>query len=89
MIVGDVESMDLTALGRDAIVFGDILEHLRNPKEVLQRVSALLKPGGKVLISLPNVANIWVRLNLSSGVSTILVSAYLTKATCGFSLCRL
>ncbi len=68
MIVGDVESLDLTALGPyDAIVFGDILEHLRNPKEVLQRVSGLLKPGGKVLISLPNIANIWVRLNLLFG----------------------
>ena len=68
MIVGDIETMELGGLGRyDAIVFGDVLEHLRNPRAVLERLSGLLKPGGKVLISLPNVANIWVRLNLLMG----------------------
>jgi glycosyltransferase involved in cell wall biosynthesis/precorrin-6B methylase 2 len=68
MIVGDMETIDLSTVGRfDAIVFGDVLEHLRNPREVLQKVHALLTPGGKVLMSLPNVANIWVRLNLLFG----------------------
>lgn len=50
-----------------AIVLGDVLEHLRNPGDVLQRLAKRLKPGGKVLMSLPNVANIWVRLNLLLG----------------------
>ncbi len=68
MLVGDVETADLKKLGTfDAIVFGDVLEHLRNPREILLKVGELLKPGGKVLISLPNVANIWVRLNLLFG----------------------
>lgn len=68
MIVGDIETMNLSGLGQyDAIVFGDVLEHLRNPREILQKASALLKPGGSVLMSLPNVANIWVRLNLLFG----------------------
>ena len=68
MLVGDVERMDLDGLGRyDAIIFGDVLEHLRDPSVVLQRVSARLKPGGKILMSLPNVANLWVRLNLLFG----------------------
>ena len=68
MIVGDIETLDLSSLGRyDAVVFGDVLEHLRDPREILQKVNNLLKPGGKVLISLPNVANIWVRLNLLFG----------------------
>jgi glycosyltransferase involved in cell wall biosynthesis len=68
MIVSDIEKLDFNKLGRyDAVVFGDVLEHLRDPREILQRVSGLLKPGGKVLMSLPNVANIWVRLNLLFG----------------------
>jgi 2-polyprenyl-3-methyl-5-hydroxy-6-metoxy-1,4-benzoquinol methylase len=68
MVVGDIESLDLGGLGRyDAIILGDILEHLRDPRAVLERLVTLLKPGGKVLISLPNVANIWVRLNLLFG----------------------
>jgi len=68
MLVGDIETMDLSDLGRfDAIVFGDVLEHLKDPGALLTRVTALLKPGGKILISFPNVANIWVRLNLLFG----------------------
>ena len=68
MVVADVESMDLASLGGyDAIILGDVLEHLRDPRTVLERISRRLKPGGKILISLPNVANIWVRLNLLFG----------------------
>lgn len=68
MIVADVETLELSELGRyDAVILGDVVEHLRNPREFLQKIAHVLKPGGKVLISLPNVANIWVRLNLLFG----------------------
>lgn len=68
VIVADIENLDFARLGKyDAVVFGDVLEHLRDPRKILQQVSGLLKPGGKVLMSLPNVANIWVRLNLLFG----------------------
>jgi len=68
MIIGDIETLNFGSFGTyDAVVFGDVLEHLRAPREILQKVGSLLKPGGKVLISLPNVANIWVRLNLLLG----------------------
>ncbi len=51
----------------DIIVFSDILEHVTNPMEVLDRHLALLAPGGHVLISLPNIA-IWsVRFALLFG----------------------
>ncbi len=68
MLVGDIETMDLNGLGHyDAIIFGDVLEHLRDPRAILEKMNRLLKPGGSVLISLPNVANIWVRLSLLVG----------------------
>ncbi len=68
MIVGDVEHLDFSEVGKyDAIVLGDVVEHLRNPQQFLRKTGKLLKPGGKVLMSLPNVANIWVRLNLLLG----------------------
>ena len=68
MVVGDVENLDLSQLGTyDAIILGDVVEHLRNPREFLQKTGKLLNNGGKILISLPNVANIWVRLNLLFG----------------------
>jgi glycosyltransferase involved in cell wall biosynthesis/precorrin-6B methylase 2 len=68
MVVGDVETIDVSGLGTfDAIVLGDVLEHLKDPAATLIRMASLLKPNGKILISLPNIANIWVRLNLLFG----------------------
>ena len=60
MRVGDVEAMDLSDLGTfDMIVCADVLEHLRDPQAQLRRLVELLKPGGTVVASLPNVA-LWL-----------------------------
>jgi 2-polyprenyl-3-methyl-5-hydroxy-6-metoxy-1,4-benzoquinol methylase len=68
MFTADVEHLDFAELGKyDAIILGDVVEHLCNPQLFLREIAELLKPGGKVLMSLPNVANIWVRLNLLLG----------------------
>jgi 2-polyprenyl-3-methyl-5-hydroxy-6-metoxy-1,4-benzoquinol methylase len=51
----------------DVIVFSDMLEHLTDPLSVLTRHCRLLAAGGRVLISLPNIA-IWnVRVALLFG----------------------
>lgn len=51
----------------DTIVFADVLEHLSDPLGVLRGYRRFLAPGGKVLISVPNVA-VWnVRLSLLFG----------------------
>jgi len=39
----------------DCIVAADVLEHLRDPWHVLDRLVTVLKPGGYVVVSLPNV----------------------------------
>lgn len=68
MLVGDIETMNLQELGRyDAIICADVLEHLCDPRKILQQLLSLLKPDGRLLISLPNVAHIWVRINLLLG----------------------
>ena len=51
----------------DVVVFADVLEHLPSPAEVLTRAIGILKPGGLVLISVPNVAHWSVRLKLLRG----------------------
>jgi len=51
----------------DVMVFGDVLEHLKNPLAVLRQLAASLKEDGAAIISLPNVANIYVRLSLLLG----------------------
>ena len=51
----------------DVIVAGDVLEHLPRPEVLLGSLKRLLKPDGVLLLSLPNVANITVRLGLLFG----------------------
>jgi len=51
----------------DYILFADVLEHLRDPAAVLRRCVPALKESGKLIISVPNVANIVVRLSLLLG----------------------
>lgn len=51
----------------DVILYGDVLEHLKHPKDVLVSLNRNLKPGGIVIVSLPNVANIYMRLHLLLG----------------------
>jgi len=51
----------------DVMVFGDVLEHLKDPASVLREFVGNLRDDGTVIVSLPNVANIYVRLNLLFG----------------------
>lgn len=48
----------------DIIVFADVLEHVLYPDEVLSFLKKYLKNDWNVIVSLPNVANWQVRLNL-------------------------
>ncbi len=51
----------------DVIVAGDVLEHLPEPDLALSLLRPLLAPGGTLLVSLPNVANVTVRFGLLLG----------------------
>jgi SAM-dependent methyltransferase len=51
----------------DAIVYGDVIEHLSDPLPVLMSVDQHLGPSGRVVVSVPNVAHLWVRLGLLMG----------------------
>lgn len=42
----------------DVIIFGDILEHLINPKEILSSFQEKLKSTGLIIISVPNISHL-------------------------------
>ena len=71
VIVGNVEELDLDAeIGEetfDVMVFGDVLEHLKDPLRALERFKHFLNPGGHVVASIPNIAHGSVRLALLQG----------------------
>jgi 2-polyprenyl-3-methyl-5-hydroxy-6-metoxy-1,4-benzoquinol methylase len=69
VLVGDVESMELPFQEHsfDAVLCGDVIEHLRNPEAFLTRVRPLIRPGGRLVLTTPNVANWAMRLGLLAG----------------------
>jgi SAM-dependent methyltransferase len=70
VICGDIEdSSVLRSLGAnfDVLLLMDVLEHLRDPLVALRSLRTLLRPGGRVLITGPNVAYWAVRKNLLLG----------------------
>jgi 2-polyprenyl-3-methyl-5-hydroxy-6-metoxy-1,4-benzoquinol methylase len=57
VIEGDLESVDIP-IGRnslDVILCLDVLEHLSDPWRTVELLTNFLKPGGSVIISIPNV----------------------------------
>lgn len=51
----------------DVIILGDILEHLVSPDEVLLKLKENLKNDGYIIISIPNIVNIYPRLKILLG----------------------
>lgn len=63
----DLESIRQLPRGYDAVLAADTLEHLSDPERMLNLIHVALKPGSPLLISVPNIANLYVRLNLLFG----------------------
>lgn len=67
VVQGDLAHLDLAQLGDepfDVILASDVLEHLAEPEAMLARALTRLRPGGAVVVSLPNVAHVVVFANL-------------------------
>ncbi|HEY0967245.1 MAG TPA: class I SAM-dependent methyltransferase [Opitutaceae bacterium] len=57
VIIGNIEALELPyALGSfDLLIVSHVLEHVTDPWKVLARLVPLLRPGGQLIGSLPNV----------------------------------
>lgn len=70
IIVGDVENLSELPYPEkyfDVLLFGDVLEHLKDPLFVLKKLKSWCKDDGYIICSIPNVAHIYVRLKLLFG----------------------
>jgi len=68
VVIADLERVKRLPPNVRAIVLADVLEHLRSPAAALQLVRSALADDGHVFISVPNIANITVRLGLLLGI---------------------
>jgi len=67
-VISDLEKVKHLPNGADAIVAADVIEHLRDAPRLLQLIRGALATNGKLFLSVPNIANITVRLGLLFGV---------------------
>jgi 2-polyprenyl-3-methyl-5-hydroxy-6-metoxy-1,4-benzoquinol methylase len=103
--VGDIEEMTLDYAGHfDYVICGDVLEHLKDPYQVMRKIYQWLKPGGKVLVCLPNVRNYHVVRDLifrgkweyaAAGIMDKTHLRFFTRSSCrqmikdaGFEVCH-
>lgn len=60
--VGALEDLHLQQGHYDAVVFNNVLEHLRDPVGALKIAEGLLKPGGLVFVEVPSIGGLQFRL---------------------------
>ena len=51
----------------DVVICTDVLEHLKNPKHALELIRPYLRSDGFLITSIPNIANVEIRLKLLCG----------------------
>ena len=69
VVVGDLEAMELPFEDGyfDAMLLGDVLEHLTNPWAALRKLVRCLHPDGMIVASIPNIRNLGVIGKLLEG----------------------
>ncbi|MDE7322606.1 MAG: class I SAM-dependent methyltransferase [Lachnospiraceae bacterium] len=71
IVFGDIESFTWVEKynGKkfDYIIFADVLEHLKDPENVLVKAKMFLEQEGSMLISVPNIAHNSILINLLKG----------------------
>lgn len=69
VIRGDIEILNIPYEEEyfDYIICGDVLEHLHNPKNVIDKLKKYLAPTGKIVGSIPNIMHASVLIPLLKG----------------------
>jgi SAM-dependent methyltransferase len=62
VLTADLFSAELAPASFDAIVMGDVIEHLLSPASALARIRRLLVPGGVVALAVPDAGSAVARL---------------------------
>jgi 2-polyprenyl-3-methyl-5-hydroxy-6-metoxy-1,4-benzoquinol methylase len=68
VVIADLETVPNLPRKVDLIVLADVLEHLRKQRDVLRRIREVLNRDGLLFVSVPNIANVTIRLGLLLGI---------------------
>jgi len=61
-IKGDAQEMPLKSNNFDAIVAGELIEHLPKPENFLKEAKRILKSKGVIIITTPNKSSLWNKI---------------------------
>jgi 2-polyprenyl-3-methyl-5-hydroxy-6-metoxy-1,4-benzoquinol methylase len=72
VLQGRFEDIDLREEGMahgtlDAVLLADVLEHMYNPWDVMVKLRPYMSAAGQLVLSIPNVRNLWLMDELSKG----------------------
>jgi SAM-dependent methyltransferase len=59
---------DEAGIDYDLVVAGDVIEHLSRPGDLLRQINRVLRPGGQVMLSVPNFAHWYPRIRVGLGL---------------------
>ncbi|MEG7381401.1 class I SAM-dependent methyltransferase [Bacillus subtilis] len=81
VMTGDIETLKLPFQKNtfDQVIFGDVLEHLKDPWTVLENLKPYIKETGNILASIPNISHISIFESLLSGKWTYTQAGLLDK----------
>lgn len=68
VVIADLERITGLPKNAHAIVMADVVEHLRDAKQILAIARESLAPDGRLFLSVPNIANITTRIGLLFGI---------------------
>lgn len=86
----DLDAGPLPELSRpyQLVILGDVLEHLKRPDLLLVSLKRYLAPGGKLIVSVPNIANFGIRWRLLLGRFDYTETGIMDRTHLRFFTCR-
>lgn len=64
VLIGTIDAVVYPPESFDVIFLGDVIEHVRDPRALVLSCKKLLKNGGMLVISTPNLDCLWARITL-------------------------
>ena len=52
-LIGDIQNLGVASQSFDAVICTEVLEHIANPQQALENISRVLRPGGKLYMTVP------------------------------------
>lgn len=90
VICGTLEALELPNAALEGVGLFDVIEHLQDPRPLLQEVRRVLRPGGVLVVTVPALGWLWSDADALAGHARRYRRAELVQqlSDCGFTVIR-